>query len=412
MDRAAAHLQLPGRSGCRECRRSQHAAQETPTLIISNVCHGCSPICSDAKEEDRWEVVASHELAPDSAAVHSIEGTEHYLTAYKNTRCEREKNAMVVLLNAATYLLSDVLGEERDAYADKARRTQNYLCTARGMSSNDLSARDGLGAGVAGWPGGSGLLDTLNQVAEWNKSEEGEMPWRRDGDPVITAERINDELIEALDELDNMDVTNQKIRDMPVMKKKMKAPSGASAPVVEFSMAEGDEKEEDESDVAVVVQLDLLDELVFERNRERKQAVELGNKYSATATRLSSQQKSVKRMAAHLSLYVTQLERRHAELLRWSNACHSWQLAGASEDQDIKNGVLKMSVLSTTPYSGEQRLCWMTSALGSRAKNCTCGACPTSGPRLPPLVTMHKSASEAPSSRKLSHARSMASMGI
>ena len=417
VDRAAAHLQLPGRSGCRECRWSQHASQESPTLIISNVCHGCSPACPDAKGKDRWDIIKPHELEPVSAAVHSIEGAEEYLMAYEETRCEREKLEMVALLNEAADLLSNkrrtgLLDQERAAYADKARRTQNYLCTARGTSSKDLSARDGLGAGVAGWPGGSGLLDTLNQVAEWNKSEEGEMPWRRDGDPVITAERINDELIEALDELDNMDVTNQKIRDMPVMKKKMKAPSGASAPVVEFSMAEGDEKEEDESDVAVVVQLDLLDELVFERNRERKQAVELGNKYSATATRLSSQQKSVKRMAAHLSLYVTQLERRHAELLRWSNACHSWQLAGASEDQDIKNGVLKMSVLSTTPYSGEQRLCWMTSALGSRAKNCTCGACPTSGPRLPPLVTMHKSASEAPSSRKLSHARSMASMGI
>ena len=166
------------------------------------------------------------------------------------------------------------------------------------------------------------------------------MPWRRRGDPVITAERINDELVEALAELDKMDATNQKIREMPAMKMKHKASGGASAPAAEFSMAEGDEEEEDFEEAEE--ELDELDELVIDRNRERKQAVELGDRYSATATRLSSQQKSVKRMAAHLSLYVTQLERRHAELLRWRETCHSWQLAGASEDQCVKEGVLKM----------------------------------------------------------------------
>ena len=350
VDRAAAHLQLPGRSGCRECRWSQHASQESPTLIISNVCHGCSPACPDAKGKDRWDIIKPHELEPVSAAVHSIEGAEEYLMAYEETRCEREKLEMVALLNEAADLLSNkrrtgLLDQERAAYADKARRTQNYLCTARGTSSKDLSARDGLGAGVAGWPGGSGLLDTLKQVAEWNQSEdseesEGEMPWRRRGDPVITAERINDELVEALAELDKMDATNQKIREMPAMKMKHKASGGASAPAAEFSMAEGDEEEEDFEEAEE--ELDELDELVIDRNRERKQAVELGDRYSATATRLSSQQKSVKRMAAHLSLYVTQLERRHAELLRWRETCHSWQLAGASEDQCVKEGVLKM----------------------------------------------------------------------
>ena len=329
-DRSAAHLMKADAGKCdvqllslrSKCR---HADCKEPKVAHAGMCSEC--------------MSCSRPLAPSMATVHSLDAAKIYASAYGQAIATVEKVGAIESMLKAVTGLEEMLALERAAYTSLGQQARQYF---------DHDAHDEtLGAQRRECErGAETTLAALQYLAGWRVTDGG------DADPQrITADRIGNELQEAVTALAAMHKSNDAIREMDRQKiKSSSATDDAGAQGGLDTFEEGDEEEEDSEGEDQFMPLDStspgagttkLDRTVNARNEQRHEAINLGHTYSATAERLVDQNVDLahhcrdvrlgllglRRLRRHLSFFGQgTIENRRESLLR------AWIVAGASEE--------------------------------------------------------------------------------
>ena len=319
LDRAATHLRIPERSGCRKCAYDAQSRSQSH-VTYAGKCLSCgSP------------------LAPSPATVHTIGACVLYLQAFETVMCAEDRNESVQLMDGALDSLSAQLSLERAAYTESAdTATQNFrqmvaVSEAKGMERRVGSSKQA-----------TDLSKALETLAKW--SDTSFKTWRSadGGQPIVTAEHINGELEQAWEILQDMYASNDRIRkaDKQKIKRKPDANSGAVTVILEEEEEEESSDEEYQSPRLSGLQSAGLpteiSEIAEMRNRQRKSAVENGDTYAATCKQLEPQQQSADDMWKDVDAGIRFMDLEWNRLTSFRQLCHAWQVAGAPDPTPTK----------------------------------------------------------------------------
>ena len=310
-DRAASYLKIRGRSGCRSCSDQAEQCQ-----IFDGRC-----------------LVCMQRLTPSQVTVHSVEACRKYLEGFELVRCDTERNESVQLIGAAVDRLSEQLECERRAYterADAARASFRQIVAVTDKHPKAVSLPIGCS------PQATDLFHTLQTLANW--SDASLSKWSETGQPVVTAEQVSQELEQALHEFDAMYASNNAIRLLDKQKLKRK-PDARTGQVTVILEEEEEESSDDELQAAsthrsVAIQFQLpteLSEIAQLRNRQRKLAVQNGDRYTRTCTQLEPQKNSTETLWQQVDTGIRHMDREWNRLVGFRQLCQAWQVAGVDE---------------------------------------------------------------------------------
>jgi Ca2+-binding EF-hand superfamily protein len=273
---------------------------------------------------------------PATSVVHSVNSSVIYVRAYEKAMSDDERDTVMRKLSSCIGKLEQTLLDERNAYKELVERTladfdefaaveflfrENYYYNfsagnLAGLSKESRKRRRN---------GPAASLEALHKLASWRRDDSGTES------PPITAEQIGDHLRLAISAIEDMQRTNDDIRQLD--KEKIKD----DGPQVLDTFAEGDEDEDEDEDMVQVPQRPMtkLEKNIQRRDLQRETTIKHGTEYEATATELSEQNDEVKQISRELRLGVFGLRRlwRSHDFVRNRNTLlQAWLYAGVSEE--------------------------------------------------------------------------------